>query len=121
MVDLKKEVQFVKGVGPTRAKSLNKLGIYTLEDLITYYPRDYEDRSQIKKISEVQDGEKCTIEARAITAVTTRMMGRYKSIEKLIVTDETGNCTITWFNQIYISKQIKRGQTYVYKKWNKRT
>lgn len=112
MVDLKKEVQFVKGVGPTRAKSLNKLGIYTLEDLITYYPRDYEDRSQIKKISEVQDGEKCTIEARAITAVTTRMMGRYKSIEKLIVTDETGNCTITWFNQIYISKQIKRGQTY---------
>lgn len=112
MVDLKKKIQYVKGVGPARAKSLNKLGIYTLEDLITYYPRDYEDRSIIKNISEAKDGEKCTIKARAITSVATRMMGRNKSIEKLIISDETGNCTVTWFNQPYISKQIKRGQTY---------
>ena len=58
MTDLNKEIQYVKGVGPARAKSLNKLGIYTLGDLITYYPRDYEDRSIIKKIDEVKDGEK---------------------------------------------------------------
>ena len=112
MTDLKNDVKYVKGVGPSRVKSLNKLGIYTLGDLITYFPRNYEDRSQIKKISEVQDGEKVTIEARAIASVSTRMLGRYKSIEKVMVTDETDNCTITWFNQTYISKQIKRGSTY---------
>ncbi len=112
MTDLKKDVKYVKGVGPSRVKSLNKLGIYTLGDLVTYFPRDYEDRSQIKKIAEVQDGEKVTIEARAIASVSTRMLGRYKSIEKLMVTDESDNCTITWFNQTYISKQIKRGNTY---------
>ena len=112
MIDLKKDVKYVKGVGPARVKSLNKLGIFTLEDLITYFPRDYEDRSQVKKIADLIDGEKATIEARAISAVNTRMMGRYKSIEKLMVTDESDNCTITWFNQTYISKQIKRGVSY---------
>ncbi len=112
MTDLKKEIQYVKGVGPTRAKILNKLGIYTLEDLITYYPRDYEDRSKIKPISDAQDGEKCSIEATAVSSVNLRMLGRYKSIEKLIVRDETDTCMITWFNQPYIKTQIKRGEKY---------
>ena len=48
MVDLKQNIQYVKGVGPNRAKLFNILGIYTIEDLISYYPRAYQDRSQIK-------------------------------------------------------------------------
>ena len=48
MVDLNKEIKYVKGVGPNREVLLNKLKIYTLKDLITYYPRDYEDRSKPK-------------------------------------------------------------------------
>ncbi|MDE5830870.1 MAG: hypothetical protein K2H53_04335 [Clostridia bacterium] len=50
-----REIQFVKGVGEARAKALNKLGIYNLEDLITYYPRNYEDRSKAKALSEAAD------------------------------------------------------------------
>ena len=50
MLDLKNDVQFVKGVGPSKVKGLNKLGIFTVEDLVTYYPRGYEDRSIIKNI-----------------------------------------------------------------------
>ena len=71
---LEDSVQFVKGVGEQRAKSLNKLGIYTVEDLITYYPRDYEDRSKIKNIADTFDGDRCTIEAYALTSVTNRMI-----------------------------------------------
>ena len=48
-MDLNKEVQFIKGVGPNRVKLLNRIGIYTLNDLITYFPRDYEDRGKIKR------------------------------------------------------------------------
>ena len=99
MADLKKNIQYVKGVGEARAKKLNKLGIYTLEDLITYYPRDYEDRSKIKKIAELQDGEKCSIEGIAVTSLNVRMLGRYKSIEKVIIRDETDNCMVTWFKK----------------------
>ena len=112
MSDLKNNVKYVKGVGEARAKTLNKLGIYSLEDLITYYPRSYEDRSKIKKIKDIVDGEKITIEVRAITPVTVRMLGRYKSIEKATFSDETGDIVVTWFNQPYISKQIKRGEMY---------
>ncbi len=50
-----KNIQYIKGVGEARAKTLNKLGIFNLEDLITYYPRDYEDRSKVKKLEEVQE------------------------------------------------------------------
>ena len=56
MIDLKQSVQYIKGVGPQRAALLQKLNIYTLEDLITYFPRDYEDRSKPKKISQLVDG-----------------------------------------------------------------
>ena len=63
MLDLNKDVKFIKGVGPARAKLLNSLGIFTLADLITYFPRDYEDRGKPKNIAEVEDGEEVLIEA----------------------------------------------------------
>ena len=62
MIDLKQSVQYVKGVGPTRASLLNKLGIYTLEDLITFFPRTYEDRSKAKNIAELMDKEEALID-----------------------------------------------------------
>ena len=112
MVDWKQNVQYVKGVGEARAKSLKLLGIDTLEDLITYYPRTYEDRSVITKIESAEDGEKCVIEGTVITSLTVRMLGRTRSIEKTIVKDDTDTCVITWFNQPYLRTQIKRGETY---------
>ena len=48
MIDLKQSVQYVKGVGPQRVKILNSIGVYTIYDLITYFPRDYEDRNNKK-------------------------------------------------------------------------
>ena len=57
MNNLAKEIQFVKGIGPKRAEKLNKLGIFTLKDLIYYFPRQYEDRSNVKKISQLENEE----------------------------------------------------------------
>ena len=57
MLDLTKDVKYVKGVGPNRVKLLNKIGIYNLGDLITYYPRDYEDRSKPRMIQNLVNGE----------------------------------------------------------------
>ena len=65
MVDLDKDVKYVKTVGPNRVKLLNKLKIYTLKDLIEYYPRDYEDRSKPKNLYECTDGEEVLTEAMA--------------------------------------------------------
>ena len=52
MVNLDKDIQYIKGVGPSRATLLKKLGIYNLGDLITYFPREYEDREKEKKLQQ---------------------------------------------------------------------
>ncbi len=112
MVDLKQSVQFIKGVGPSRVKLLNYLGIYTLEDLITYYPRKYEDRRNIKNIVDLQDGEEALIEAVAVNNVSTVRLRRNMTLSKVAVRDDFGIAFITWFNQPYIRENIKAGEKY---------
>ena len=112
-IDLNKEVQFVKGVGPNRVKLLNKLNIYTLRDLITYFPRNHEDRSIAKKIAECVDGETVLIKATALTKIT-EIRARRLSIYRLVVNDESSSCVITWFNQKYLKDKFKVGETYTF-------
>ena len=111
MVDLYKVVKYVKTVGPNRVKLLNKLKIYTLKDLITYFPRDYEDRSKPKKIYECVDGEETLIEAIAVNKIIEIRRGKM-IISKLTVRDETGICYITWFNQGYLKDKFQAGRKY---------
>ena len=112
MIDLKQNVQYVKGVGPTKVKLLNNLGIYTLGDLITYFPREYEDRSIEKRIIEVSDGEVTTIVGRIVTDVTINRVRKNMTILKTVIDDGTGRCIITWFNQNYIKEELKKGEIY---------
>ena len=111
MLDLNKDVKYVKTVGPNRVKLLNKLNIYTLKDLITYYPRDYEDRSKPKNLYECTDGEEVLIEAMATGKISEMHKGRM-TISKLIVKDQTGTCYITWFNQGYLRDKFQPGRMY---------
>ena len=124
MPDLLKEVKFVKGVGPNRVALLNRLGIYTLEDLITYYPRTHEDRSIPKKIIELLHGEEALIEAIPVSRMSEIKIRRNFTMYKLIVRDDTGTCQITWYNQTYLKNMFKVGEKYkffgkVNKKFNK--
>ena len=100
-MDLNKDVKFIKGVGPNRIKQLNKLGIYTLEDVITYYPRGYENRGIKKNIADLNDGEEALIEAKCVSKMT-----------EIIVRDETATCTLTWFNSFYLKNKFKVGEIY---------
>ena len=105
MVDLNKDVKYVKGVGPNRIQLLNKLKIYTLKDLITYYPRDYEDRSKPQNICDCEDGTEVLIEAMPISKITEYRKGKM-IISRLIVRDQTGTCYITWYNQGYLKNRF---------------
>ena len=111
MLDLNKDVKYVKTVGPNRVKLLNKLNIYTLKDLIEYYPRDYEDRSKPKNLYECVDGEEVLIEAMPTGRISEMHKGRM-TISKLIVKDQTGTCYITWFNQGYLRDKFQPGRMY---------
>lgn len=112
MQGLEKEIQFVKGVGPNRAALLNKLEIHTLEDLITYYPREYEDRSKPKVIASLVHGQEALIEAMIVSRMSEQRIRKNTTIYKLIVRDETGTCVLTWFNQSYLKNKFILGQKY---------
>ncbi len=112
MSNLDKNIQYIKGVGEARAKLLNKLGIFTLKDLITYYPRTYEDRSIPKKIEELVDGEEALIEVMPVTRVSEVRIRRNMTIIKMSARDDTGVCQLTWFNQPYLRQMFKPGEYY---------
>ena len=108
---LEKDIRFLKGVGPQKVQFLNKLGIKKIEDIITYFPREYEDRSKVKKINELQDGEEALISVRALTNIVEINAKRLK-LYKLIACDDTAKVQIIWYNQQYLKSVIKRGNNY---------
>lgn len=108
---LEKDVQFIKGVGPQKVEFLHKLGIFKIEDIITYFPRNYEDRSKIIKISNLKDNEEALIEGIAMSNII-EINARRLKIYKLTVADETGKIQILWYNQNYLKNIFKRGNKY---------
>ncbi len=110
MSDLNKEIKYVKGIGPKRANKLNKLGIFTVSDLVYYFPRQYEDRNNLKKIFELEDEEKVTIRV-IVNSIETSNIRKGLVITKIGVRDETGFARLVFFNQEYISSTLKKGDT----------
>ena len=108
---LKKEVQYIKGVGPAKAKSLAKIGVNTLKDLIEYYPRDYEDRTKVSKIINLSHDSHSLIHVVLVSNVTSNRIKRM-TIQKATFSDETGKINVTWFNQPYLVNQLKTGKEY---------
>jgi len=107
-------VRYLKGVGEAREKLMAKLGVGTLRDLVSYFPRAYEDRTRIKKINGLMIGE--TVCVHAIAAATPKLSHIRKGLDlvKLTVVDDTGALDITFFNQSFIKDAIKQGESYVF-------
>lgn len=110
MNNLNKEIQFVKGIGPKRADKLHKLNIFTLKDLIYYFPRQYEDRSIIKKISQLENEDKVSIKG-IITKIDTYSPRKGMKITRIDLRDDTGYIKMSFFNQEYITKVFKSGDS----------
>ncbi|SCI73754.1 ATP-dependent DNA helicase recG [uncultured Clostridium sp.] len=110
MSDLNKDIKYVKGIGPKRASKLSKLGIFTVSDLVYYFPRQYEDRNNLKKIFELENEEKVTIRV-IVNSIETSNIRKGLVITKIGVRDETGFARLVFFNQEYISSTLKKGDT----------
>ena len=105
--ELTDEVMYVKGVGPKRAAILEKLNIFTKYDLLTHYPRAYENHSSLTKISDIFEGEQVLIVGR-ISNITSRE-ARGLTIINALLKDETGYIRLTWFNQKYLLTKLRGG------------
>ena len=114
MADLQTDVRYIKGIGEARAKALSKLGIATLQDLIGYFPRRYEDRTMTRSIRELELGE--TVCVRAMIAndpVASRISGG-RTVVKARAVDDSGALDLTFFNQEYRKNSLHRGETYIF-------
>ncbi|HEY5583918.1 MAG TPA: ATP-dependent DNA helicase RecG [Ruminiclostridium sp.] len=107
-------IRYVKGVGETRLSLFKKLGINTILELLTHYPKDYEDRSKIKNILDIQDGELCSFEGTIVSNVNEARPKKGMTISKVSIQDSTGKITAMWFNQNYIKNSFLIGTNYVF-------
>jgi len=109
---LKESVQVLKGVGPRRLRLLKRLGIETVEDILYFFPRRYEDRSCIKTVSQLRVGDVETVcgEVRVLDSRRTRKGGH---LFQMAVSDNTGVMYAVWFNQPYMKDRFKAGDTVI--------
>lgn len=114
MAELNDSIQFIKGIGEQRAKSLLKLGIVTLNDLVSYFPRDYQDRSEIKELDTIKDGDTACVKALVVSSPVLSRIRKGMELVKFRIADGGGTANVTFFNQSYVKNNIKRGETYTF-------
>ena len=107
-------VRFVKGIGPKKVKLFEKLHISTLQDALETYPRDYEDRTQITRIADIADEDRYAVRAILGTEPKVSRIRKGMTLVKCTIFDESGSLGVTWFNQPYITAQLRVGQEYLF-------
>lgn len=110
---LQEPVSTLKGVGPKKNDMLKKLDIHIVEDFLFFYPRDYEDRSNRKKINQLKDGESAYVTAKVLLVVKGGWRYGKKRTLRLLAEDETGQLEIVFFAQAgYLEKAFQQGAAY---------
>lgn len=104
----------LNGIGKKRAELFNKLGIYSIGDLLSFYPNGYEDWSNTTKIESVQDGMNVCIRAVLGTQIRDGVLPGGRIISKGMVYDDTGTLQLVFFNNRYISAMIHAGEEYFF-------
>ena len=114
MPALDDSIQFVKGIGPKKAKLFEKLHIRTLRDALETYPRDYEDRTRITRIADIGAEDKYTVRAVVGTEPKLSRIRKGLTLVKCTIFDESGLLHVTWFNNPYAAALVRAGQEYVF-------
>ncbi len=110
---LKKDIQYIKGVGPNRVKILAKLNIKNIFDLIYYFPYGWMDRSNITPINKVRIGEKQAVKGVVVDKGTILTRNRLK-ITQVLIKDERGYISGVWYNQPYMEKIFNKGDSVIF-------
>ncbi len=103
-------IQFVKGVGPARKKVFERLGIESVEDLLYFFPRRYEDRRNLVPIPKLKVGEFQTVTGKILGSASRRSWYTKKHVLEVVLEDHGGHLACTWFNQPYLLNYFKEGR-----------
>ena len=114
MAKLTDPVTILKGVGPSKAKLLANLNIFTLEDLICHFPRGYEDRTRLLPIASLEVDKPACFRATVMNTPRTSHIRKGLDLTKVQVADHTARLTLTFFNQKFTAEQLRYGQEYIF-------
>ncbi len=114
MVQLDTRIQFLKGVGETRAKTFGKQNIYSISDLLRNYPRAYEDWNSVTPIRDVAINENVCIRAIVAEAPKIVRINGGRILVKTAISDGTDYMHITFFNNKYVKDQLKEDEEYLF-------
>ncbi len=114
MADLGTNVRYIKGIGEARAAALEKLGITTLGDLIAYFPRGYEDRTQVRPIRELTAGESVCVRGMVAADLTAYRISGGRTIAKTRVVDDSGSLDLVFFNMEHRRDALHQGDVCVF-------
>ncbi|MBN2483403.1 MAG: ATP-dependent DNA helicase RecG [Candidatus Omnitrophica bacterium] len=107
------ELRYLKGIGPKNEKLFNKLGIYSVRDLLYFFPVRYEDRRAVTSIKDLKEEEPALIHARIMAKQVKRVgknrFSRRGGIFQIIVADSSGKIECVWFNQSYLNDSVSVG------------
>ena len=105
-------IKVLQGVGPAREKAYEKLGVRTVSDLLYHFPRAYENRGDVKLLSECISGEKAAVVMVIGTVPKKTMIRRGMVLLKFTAFDESGTCEVTYYNQNYLADKFPLGATF---------
>ena len=114
MADFDTGVQFIKGVGETRAKSLAKQGVYSIGDVLRNYPRAYEDWNNVKLLRDVEIGENVCIKAIVAQRPQVVKINGGRILVKTVVSDGSDYIPVTFFNNKYVKDQLVEDEEYLF-------
>lgn len=114
MADLNTDVQTIVGVGEKRAAAMEKLGGRTLRELISWFPRRYEDRTELRRIADLSPDETACVAAMIAAPPTASFIRPGLTLVKLRAVDDTGVLDVTFFNQTWLKGSLRKGETYIF-------
>ncbi|MDP8213293.1 MAG: DEAD/DEAH box helicase [Candidatus Zapsychrus exili] len=103
-------VQYVKGVGPAKAKLFLNLGIENIEDLLYFFPRRYQDRRDVTKLAAVKIGEFQAVTGEVVSVDSKKSWHTKKHLTEVIIDDKSGRLVLVWFNQPFVDRYFKVGK-----------
>ena len=111
---MSKSLRTLKGVGEKTEKLFQKVGIFNTEDLIRYYPRNYDEYEETATVADLKEGTVKAVSAFVCSGVYVNSV-RGKQVISITAGDETGRVGIVWFNTPYLKNTLKKGACFVFR------
>ena len=109
------KISALKGIGDKTEKLFNKLGLYEVEDLITFFPRTYDVFEAPVPVSEMTEEKTYAFEGTIITSCEINTLSKYKVLSVYAADDFGKRIKLTWFNMPFLKSNLKKGYRYIFR------